>query len=287
MAIFNLRRREIQAKIVYYGPGLSGKTTNLQFIHNKLRDEFRGKLMTLATRQDRTLFFDYLPVELGEVRGLKTRFQLYTVPGQVFYNSTRKLVLKNVDGVVFVADSRSEALSDNLESLKNLEENLIAHRIQLKDMPFVIQYNKRDMDSAMPVEELDKHLNPRNVPTFAAEAHKGTQVLATLGAISKLVLNDLRSKDPNRFDQAQKNDTPAEPASTPSEPVVQETQELTGDATDRDTSEWKLVSVVTNQRIENGELIVPVGLERGSQKITLNLRISLDDVINPESETSH
>jgi signal recognition particle receptor subunit beta len=210
MAVFNLRRKEINAKIVYYGPGLSGKTTNLQYIHQKLKPEHKGNLMTLATQTDRTLFFDFLPVEVGEVRGLKTRFQLYTVPGQVFYNATRKLVLKNVDGVVFVADSRREGLTDSLDSLRNLEENLNAHNISIHDIPVILQYNKRDMPTALSREELDRHLNPHGWPVFEAVAHKGTGVLESLTAICKLVIRTLKDKDPQNFGRESLGDSTAD-----------------------------------------------------------------------------
>ncbi len=210
MAIFNLRRKEINAKIVYYGPGLSGKTTNLQYIHQKLKPEHKGNLMTLATQTDRTLFFDFLPVEVGEVRGLKTRFQLYTVPGQVFYNATRKLVLKNVDGVVFVADSRREGLTDSLDSLRNLEENLAAHNISIHDIPVILQYNKRDMPTALSRDELDRHLNPNGWPVFEAVAHKGTGVLESLTAVCKLVIRTLKDKDPQNFGRESVGDSTAD-----------------------------------------------------------------------------
>ncbi len=192
MALLNYKKKEINAKIVYYGPGLSGKTTNIQFIHSKLRPDHKGKLMTLATQTDRTLFFDFLPVELGEIRGLKTRFQLYTVPGQVFYNATRKLVLKNVDGVVFVADSDPAHMADNLESFKNLEQNLKFHGRDVREIPIVIQYNKRDLDNALSIEQLQAKLNPHNLPHSEASAGKGKGVLETLTQISKLVLQRLR-----------------------------------------------------------------------------------------------
>ncbi len=192
MALLNYKKKEINAKIVYYGPGLSGKTTNIQHIHTKLRPEHRGKLMTLATQTDRTLFFDFLPVELGEIRGLKTRFQIYTVPGQVFYNATRKLVLKNVDGVVFVADSDPAHLADNLESLRNLEQNLQHHGKNIRTLPVIIQYNKRDLPNAMPIEELEAKLNSFGLPYTEASAGLGKGVLDTLTRISKLVLQSLR-----------------------------------------------------------------------------------------------
>lgn len=192
MAIINYAKREINAKIVYYGPGLCGKTTNIRFIHQKLKPDTRGKLLSLATETDRTLFFDFLPVDLGDVKGYVTRFHLYTVPGQVFYNSTRKMVLKGADGIVFVADSQREMLDANLQSLNNLRENLQDEGKDLDDLPMVIQCNKRDLPNAMPMEELDRALNPRKLPIFAACAADGTGVLPTLSSIAKMVLFKLR-----------------------------------------------------------------------------------------------
>ena len=192
MALINYAKREINAKIVYYGPGLCGKTTNIKYIHEKLRPETRGKLLSLATETDRTLFFDFLPVDLGEVKGYQTRFQLYTVPGQVFYNSTRKMVLKGADGIVFVADSQREMLQANQESLANLRENLSEQGQNIDDIPMVIQYNKRDLLNTMPVEELDRFLNPRKLPTFSACAHDGSGVLQTLSSIAKIILFKMR-----------------------------------------------------------------------------------------------
>lgn len=192
MALVNYAKREINAKIVYYGPGLCGKTTNIKYIHEKLRPDTRGKLLSLATETDRTLFFDFLPVDLGEIKGYQTRFHLYTVPGQVFYNSTRKMVLKGADGIVFVADSQREMLQANRESLANLRENLAEQGKNIDDIPMVIQYNKRDLPSAMTVEELDHALNPRRLPTFSACAHDGTGVLSTLSSIAKMILFKMR-----------------------------------------------------------------------------------------------
>lgn len=192
MALINYAKREINAKIVYYGPGLCGKTTNIKYVHEKMRPDTRGKLLSLATETDRTLFFDFLPVDLGEIRGYQTRFHLYTVPGQVFYNSTRKMVLKGADGIVFVADSQREMLQANQESLANLRENLAEQGKNIDDIPMVIQYNKRDLPSAMPVEELDRALNPRRLPTFSACAHDGTGVLPTLSSIAKMILFKMR-----------------------------------------------------------------------------------------------
>lgn len=195
MALFNYAKREINAKVVYYGPGLCGKTTNIQYVHHKLNPDSRGKLLSLATQTDRTLFFDFLPVELGDIKGFKTRFHLYTVPGQVFYNATRKMVLKGVDGVVFVADSQRDMLDANLESFQNLKENLAEYNLSLDTLPYVIQFNKRDLPGVMSTEELDKALNFDKVPTFSASALDGQGVLPTLTTICKMVLRNLRSSD--------------------------------------------------------------------------------------------
>ncbi len=192
MAYVNYTSREINAKIVYYGPGLSGKTTNILYIHKKLNPETRGKLVSLATQTDRTLFFDFLPVNIGEIGNFKLRIHLYTVPGQIFYNTTRKMVLKGVDGVVFVADSQKQMLEDNIESLKNLEENLREYGKDIKDIPLVIQYNKRDLPDAMDLEELHRHLNKYKAPFFTAIATQGQGVLETLTGICKLVINNLK-----------------------------------------------------------------------------------------------
>jgi signal recognition particle receptor subunit beta len=194
MALLNYSNREINAKIVYYGPGLSGKTTNIDLIYRKLRPEQKGKLVSLATQTDRTLFFDFLSVELGEVKGFKTRFHLYTVPGQVFYNATRKMVLKGADGVVFVADSQRQMMDANIESLKNLEDNLRAYGKSLENIPHAIQFNKRDLPDAVPLEEMYKRLNRHNAPFFEAVATEGKGVLETLSAVSKMVLRNLRER---------------------------------------------------------------------------------------------
>lgn len=194
MALLNYSSREVNAKIVYYGPGLSGKTTNIDYIYKKLMPEQKGKLVSLATQTDRTLFFDFLPIELGEVKGFKTRFHLYTVPGQVFYNATRKMVLKGADGVVFVADSQRQMMDANIESLKNLEENLKAYGMTLEKIPHVIQFNKRDLSNAVPLEEIYKKLNRYNAPFFEAVATEGKGVMETLSAAAKIVLRNLREK---------------------------------------------------------------------------------------------
>jgi signal recognition particle receptor subunit beta len=192
MSFINYASREINCKIVYYGPGLCGKTTNLQFIYNKTASEAKGKMISLATETERTLFFDFLPLALGEIKGFKTRFHLYTVPGQVFYDASRKLILKGVDGVVFVADSQEERIDANIESLDNLNVNLKEQGYDLDRLPYVIQYNKRDLPNVVTVEELRQELNPTNVPDFEACATVGDGVFETLKAIAKLILIDLK-----------------------------------------------------------------------------------------------
>ena len=192
MSFINYASREINCKIVYYGPGLCGKTTNLQFVYNKTAQEAKGKMISLATETERTLFFDFLPLALGEIKGFKTRFHLYTVPGQVFYDASRKLILKGVDGVVFVADSQEERMDANIESLDNLGINLQEQGYDLNKLPFVIQYNKRDLSNIVSVEELRNELNPTMVPDFEACATTGVGVFETLKAIAKLILIDLK-----------------------------------------------------------------------------------------------
>jgi hypothetical protein len=192
MSFINYSSREINCKIVYYGPGLCGKTTNLQHIYSKTSPELKGKMISLATETERTLFFDFLPLALGEIRGFKTRFHLYTVPGQVFYDASRKLILKGVDGVVFVADSQIERMEANLESVDNLKINLKEQGYELEKVPYVIQYNKRDLPNAAPLDEMRKLLNPLGVPDFEASANIGKGVFETLKATAKGVLSDLK-----------------------------------------------------------------------------------------------
>jgi len=223
MSLINYASREVNCKLVYYGPGLGGKTTNLEYIYEKVAPASKGKMISLATETERTLFFDFLPVDLGTIRGFKTRFHLYTVPGQVYYNASRKLILKGVDGVVFVGDSQLERMEANLESMQNLYDNMAQHGLDLTRLPFVIQYNKRDLPNAAPLSELQEALNPgwpvedparqrpvpdpsrsgemlvqevdgawvERVPHFEAVALRGDGVFDTLRAISKLVLKTL------------------------------------------------------------------------------------------------
>jgi signal recognition particle receptor subunit beta len=192
MSFINYSSREINCKIVYYGPGLCGKTTNLQFIYSRTNPELKGKMISLATETERTLFFDFLPLALGQIRGFKTRFHLYTVPGQVFYDASRKLILKGVDGVVFVADSQIERMEANIESLDNLRVNLGEQGYELAKLPCVIQYNKRDLPNAAPLDEMRKLLNAGKLPEFEACATTGEGVFETLKAVARGVLRDLK-----------------------------------------------------------------------------------------------
>ena len=195
MSTINFSAREINFKIVYYGPGLSGKTTNLKQIYANVPGESKGEMVSLATEDERTLFFDFLPLDLGSVNGFKTRFHLYTVPGQVFYNSSRKLILRGVDGVVFIADSAPNRLRANAESLRSLRENLEEYNLSLDDVPLTIQINKRDMPDALPVEMIRQVLDPgQKVPVFEAVAQEFTGVFEPLRAVSKLVLEKLAQK---------------------------------------------------------------------------------------------
>ena len=198
MAVFNYLRKEIDAKIVYYGPAVSGKTTNLQYVHEHLKQEQRGKMVSLATDEDRTLFFDFLPIELESVRGFKTRFHLYTVPGQVYYGATRRAVLTGADGVIFVADSQVDRLEDNRVSLKDLEENLNYYGKKLETTPFILQYNKRDLEDILTTEELNQKLNRLNAPCFEAVAVSGKGVFETLTMVCRLVLKALSTGSETR-----------------------------------------------------------------------------------------
>jgi mutual gliding-motility protein MglA len=193
VSLVNFTTREITCKIVYYGPGRSGKTTNLHYIYGRVPDARRGRMVSLATQTDRTLFFDFLPIDLGLISGFSTRFQLYTVPGQVYYNATRRLVLQGSDGVVFVADSQARQLDENIESLQNLQSNLLELGIDIRTLPVVLQYNKQDLPRELVLQtaDLDDALNFRGVPSFGADALHGRGVFETLKGISELVLKRL------------------------------------------------------------------------------------------------
>ena len=199
MPLVNFTSREIICKIVYYGPGRSGKTTNLEYIHEQVPDEQKGRMISLATTSERTLFFDFLPLELGTVSGFTTRFQLYTVPGQIYYAATRKLVLQGADGLVFVADSQARQLDENLASLRDLQRNLVKEGVDIRELPIVLQYNKQDLptDLILTSEELDEALNFRGLPSFTAAAVSGTGVFETLKGISQEVLQRLSEEGPS------------------------------------------------------------------------------------------
>ncbi len=191
MSLINYASREINCKIVYYGPGLGGKTTNIKYIYSKISPGIRGKLISLATELDRTLFFDFLPVDIGTIKGFKTRFHLYTVPGQIYYNASRKLILKGVDGIIYVADSQIERFEDNIVSRENMKGNLATIGLNISNIPLVIQYNKRDLPNISPLDKLERVLNPAKLPSFEAVATQGIGVFDTLKACSKLVIRTL------------------------------------------------------------------------------------------------
>lgn len=192
MSFINFAAREINCKVVYYGPGLGGKTTNLQWIYDKTGDKSKGKMISLATETDRTLFFDFLPLDLGTVRGFRTRFHLYTVPGQVFYDASRKLILRGVDGVVFVADSQEQRMDANIEALDNLKDNLVEHGYNLKTIPYVLQLNKRDLPNVLSVDQLKKELVAKEEPVFESIACQGNGVFETLKEVARQVFLELK-----------------------------------------------------------------------------------------------
>jgi len=192
LTFINYASREINCKIVYYGPGLGGKTTNIQYIYDTTTTDSKGKLISLATETDRTLFFDFLPLDLGTIRGFKTRFHLYTVPGQVFYDASRKLILKGVDGIVFVADSQEERMDANIESLTNLKHNLVENGFEILEIPYVLQLNKRDLSNIVSIDEMVRELRVKDEPVYEGVAIKGTGVLETLKAVAKQVIMQLK-----------------------------------------------------------------------------------------------
>jgi mutual gliding-motility protein MglA len=237
MVLFNYSTKELTAKVVYYGPGLCGKTTNLQWIHEKLPIKNKGKMLSLATETDRTLFFDFLPIEIGTIRGMKTRIQLYTVPGQVFYNATRRMVLKGADAVCFVCDSQEAMLDANLESYENMRQNLEANEIDPDEIPVVLQYNKRDLPNALPIEILNERMNPHNYPFYEAIAVKGVGVEDTLKAVTKLVFKSLSVKygdgaaapSPPGRAPGPPRATPLPRGGTPGPPLAVSTDDLLGE----------------------------------------------------------
>ncbi len=289
MALVNHTSKEINAKIVYYGPGLCGKTTNIHLIYHRIAPGQRGKLISLATETDRTLFFDFLPIELGTIKNYKVRFHLYTVPGQVFYNATRKLVLKGADGVIFVADSQRAMLDANLESMSNLRDNLAEQDVNLSEFPMVIQYNKRDLPDILAVKELEAAVNPRKVPSFEAIAMTGEGVLKTFTAISKLVLQDMQKypqrhnftlsdiigkaeKSPPPSKGLMENARPAEP-SMPGAPMAAARPEMA--ALEQAVDAGMKVNL-GKPFMEDGQIILPFDIATGSQDDQFQLRMTVD-----------
>jgi hypothetical protein len=289
MALVNHTTREINAKIVYYGPGLCGKTTNIHLIYHRIAPGMRGKLISLSTETDRTLFFDFLPVELGTVMNYKVRFHLYTVPGQVFYNATRKLVLKGADGVIFVADSQRAMLDANLESIANLRDNFAEQGINLEEFPMVIQYNKRDLPEILSIEELNAALNPRNVLFYEAVATSGQGVLKTFTATSKLVLQDMQ-KYPERHNftfndivgrsdkahqQAKEHpeeSAPVEP-SMPDAPMAEAKPEIA--ALERAVEAGVKVNL-EKPYMEAGQIVLPFAVAGKGREDQFQLRVAID-----------
>lgn len=286
MALVNHTTREINAKIVYYGPALSGKTTNIHFIYHRIAPTQRGKLISLATETDRTLFFDFLPVELGTIKNYKVRFHLYTVPGQVFYNATRKLVLKGADGVIFVADSQRVMTDANLESIANLRDNLREQGIDLDTFPMVIQYNKRDLPDVFTLEELNASLNSRAVPFYEAVAMTGDGVLKTFTAVAKLVLQDMQ-KHPakhnltlgdmlSKGEQAPKEEpkaaAPPEP-SMPGAPMAEAKPEIV--ALEKAVDAGYKVEL-SKPVLEDGQIVLPFGVVTTTSEEQFQLRVTLD-----------
>jgi hypothetical protein len=289
MALVNHTTREINAKIVYYGPGLCGKTTNIHLIYHRIAPGMRGKLISLSTETDRTLFFDFLPVELGTVMNYKIRFHLYTVPGQVFYNATRKLVLKGADGVVFVADSQRAMLDANLESIANLRDNFADQGVNFDEFPMVMQYNKRDLPDILSVEELNAALNPRNVPFFEAIATNGRGVLKTFTATSKIVLQDMQ-KYPERHNftfndiagrtdkaQQQVRDShvaaPPVAPSMPDAPMVKTKPEM---AIRKRVVEAGVKVNLEKPYMEDEQIVLPFAVAAKGRKDQFQLRIAID-----------
>lgn len=209
MVQINFALKEVNCKVVFYGPGMSGKTTNLEIVHQKAPEEHKGDLTSISTDGDRTLFFDFMPLDLGKIAGMQTKFSLYTVPGQCYYNSTRKLVLQGVDGVIFVADSAADKLEENIESYQNLIDNLAEYGKDIRDLPHVIQYNKRDLPNAMTVEDLDRAINSFGVPTFEAVACTGEGVFPTLKTLAGIVLESINKTEKSGSSRGRARPEPA------------------------------------------------------------------------------
>jgi len=283
MVFFNYATKEITAKIVYYGPGLSGKTTNLQYVYNNLPEEDRGNMISLATSEDRTLFFDFLPIEIGSFKGIQTRIQLYTVPGQVVYDTTRKLVLKGADGIVFVADSQKEMMEANLESMGNLEKNLLEQGMNLRDLPHILQFNKRDLLKIVPVEELNSKLNRYGVPYFEAIAIHGIGVHECLREIALDVMSKI-SKELNieEFEAhpIEAEEAPAPPPLQEEAPVLSVSQEESPPEEEPEELPWEsspLPDIETSTPEEEEELVMTSPPpEEEVKEITVPIELKID-----------
>ncbi|PIE03568.1 MAG: hypothetical protein CSA81_01490 [Acidobacteria bacterium] len=290
MVLFNYATKELTAKVVYYGPGLCGKTTNLQYIYDTLPESTKGKMLSLATKTDRTLFFDFLPIDLGNIRGMKTKIQLYTVPGQVFYDTTRKLVLKGADGVVFVADSQAPMVDANIDSFDNLITNLREQNQELENLPHVIQLNKRDMKNILSVEEMNEKVNRFNAPSFEAIATEGEGVFETLKGISKLVLKHLTQKYGLEPEKDKSRRMPQKPVPAPPPVLEKEEPELVPpveiEIPDPTEDSEKLEELVKDQPVkfdpipeieldENEEIVFDEDIEE--TPVNLEKEVSLDE----------
>lgn len=276
MAVINYFKKEINAKIVYCGPGLSGKTTNLQWLNQNYTEAKVGKLISLATKTDRTLFFDLMAVAFGKIQGFETRIQLFTTPGQVFYNATRKLVLKGADGIVFVADSQEPMRAANLESLKNLKENLKEHDLDYEKIPLVFQYNKRDLKDVLSVEDLQELLNPDNHPYYEAVAMSGQGVVETFKAISDITLRHLQDLYGNELNSSTPPPAPAKPKPiiVPQAPVAKPVARSEATVAVA-RGQMRLKRALTPKVLENNQIEIPLVLENGPNQQEIHLTITL------------
>ncbi|MCK4404353.1 MAG: GTPase [candidate division Zixibacteria bacterium] len=284
MASINYAFKEIWCKIVFYGPGLSGKTTNLQYVYQKIPSQSRGSLISLATDQDRTLYFDFLPVDIGKIHGFSTKFQLYTVPGQVYYNATRKLVLRGVDGLVFVADSQKCKMDENIESFQNLVENLSEYGYNIDKIPLVFQYNKRDLTDISSVQELEEALNPKGLPHFETVAIKGAGVFDTLKCISKLVLDQARRKQlfPEREIKVEEVKKVQAKLNLSHMPQPKQVEAAAGSSTAVESSTPQAVTTTSQKKPEPLSEKMTLGLQETQQKTRSEIELDVGEITEEE-----